>query len=64
MVLGGYPTDSTFDSYVRDTTALLITFPVNAQPSHRHLAVGWERAFLKLVRFAQIRAPLSCVASA
>lgn len=50
MVLGGYPTDSKFDSYMADTTALLITFPVNAEPALRAQAVGWERELLRTVR--------------
>jgi Sterol-sensing domain of SREBP cleavage-activation len=50
MVLGGYPTDSSFSSFVDNTTALLITFPVDANASMRTRAVAWERQFLQVVR--------------
>jgi hypothetical protein len=50
MVLGGYPTDTSFESYEKDATALLITIPVDSHPKRRNQAEGWEYAFLQVVR--------------
>ena len=50
VVLGGFPTDASFNSYLADTTALLITFPVNATAEATPKALLWEAAFLDAVR--------------
>jgi hypothetical protein len=50
MVLGGYPTDSSFRSFEDDATALLITFPVDASERVRERAIAWEQAFVNAVR--------------
>jgi hypothetical protein len=55
MVLGGYPTDGTFKSYISDTTALLITIPVNNHGNMIDMAQTWEDKFLDVVRRALIQ---------
>lgn len=52
MVLGGYPEDDSFIGYIQDTTALLITIPVNASSSLTHSAKQWESEFLRTVRIS------------
>ena len=47
MVLGGYPYNTT--DYIQDTTALLITFPVNNNNNMSHKILKWEVEFLHTV---------------
>jgi hypothetical protein len=49
MVIGGYPTDSKFQSYEKNATALLITIPVDAHADKHEAATAWERTFLQVV---------------
>ena len=49
MVLGGYPSGSDFSSFLDNTTALLITFPVDARESLHYRAMAWEHEFLQVV---------------
>lgn len=48
MVLGGYPYNTT--DYIADTTALLITLPVDNNQSMSHKILLWEAEFLAVVR--------------
>ena len=50
MVLGGYPEGDSFASFTANTTALLITLPVDAAQHQRIRAKAWELQFLHTVR--------------
>lgn len=48
MVLGGYPYNTT--DYIKDTTALLITLPVDNNQNMSSKILQWEVEFLRIVR--------------
>lgn len=45
-VLGGFPTDDTFQSYVDDSTAFAMTYLLDSRPEKRKAALAWEEAFI------------------
>ena len=58
VVLGGFPTDSTFRSYRQDAASLVVTFPLSSAPEDAAAAAAWEAAFLRLAggKLAQMAA--------
>ena len=35
LVLGGFPTDSSFQSYSADATSFVVTYPIDSSPGNR-----------------------------
>lgn len=35
VVLGGFPTDSTFTGYSSDATSFVVTYPIDSRPANR-----------------------------
>ncbi|KAJ9512509.1 hypothetical protein QJQ45_018994, partial [Haematococcus lacustris] len=51
LVLGGFPTDKEhFRSFIEDSTALVVTYPLSSSLTTRAAALAWEAAFLQLAQ--------------
>lgn len=50
IVLGGYPLDDSFESFVNDTTAFVVTYLLNSDHRNEKAALAWEKEFLKVAK--------------
>eukprot|EP00879_Flechtneria_rotunda_P012269 GHRR01012815.1.p1 GENE.GHRR01012815.1~~GHRR01012815.1.p1 ORF type:complete len:1130 (+),score=344.72 GHRR01012815.1:967-4356(+) len=50
VVLGGFSTGPDFRNYSADTTAFVVTYPIDSSPANRAAALAWEEAFVQLAK--------------
>ncbi|CAL8466999.1 g6535 [Coccomyxa elongata] len=50
IILGGFPNGPDFRNFSADSTAFVVTFPVDSSSDNRAAAEAWEAAFIELAR--------------